>query len=351
MIYFIIVLIVSFAFSYVRERNLNISGAFVIVLSLIVLAGLRDVSVGRDTINYLHLYDNSYVSERIEPLFADLVMFCKSLNMSYNAFLSIVAALIYIPLFFFLKRWSVNIPLSLFVYISFSIFFFSNSFNILRNAISISFVLLFVGYFKNNFIKKAVIMALIAIGFHYSSVLAIILIIASKIIIGIKPRLAIILLSLSIIIGLTSSLYIDLFNSILMNAPLISNAVMDNYSKYLSDIAETSVNFNGIVMLIAPMSVISALSFLDRDVDKFFCVILFVGTVLGNIFVSVLYTYRLITFMTILVLIIIPQLYKSKKSYIRFAAKCITNFMAVYWVINLITEKNIQLMPYRFYFE
>lgn len=351
MLYFIILILLLLLYSFSRSRTGFRKVTIFVVVSMVLLAGFRDVSVGRDTMSYLTMYEAKWISGRIEPLFIVLIHICRSLGLSYHSFLLIVACLIYIPLYVFIRKWSCNLCLSMLVYMTFSVFFFANSFNVLRNAVSASFVLLCLSSLFEYNKKKAIVFGVIACGFHYSAIIALLIIYGSQIIRGIKPTFALILLAVSIVVGLNSSFHENLFASILQNMSFLTGDAVDNYSKYLSDITESELNGNGIIMLIVPLSLISSLSFFCDECDKRFRIILFIGTIFGNLFITVLYTYRITVYLTLTSLVVIPQLCKSNVKMIRVLSSGIILILAVYFIYNLVYNKCPNLLPYKFFFE
>lgn len=349
--YFLTILIISILYIFSRDKKQNLTAAFIIVVAMILLNGLRGLDVGRDTINYYMMYTNPSISERIEPLFRGLILTSRYFGLSYNCFLLIVAILIYAPLYRFIKNQSMNPCLSLLVYMVFSVFFMQNSYNVLRNAIAASFLLNGIAYLRTNNYKRSSLPILIAAGFHYSSIVVLPFLFMSKVMAKMKPNIAILLILISVFIGLSSTFYDNLFTSVLQQFYMFSGSVSDNYSIYLSEISETEVNTNGLIMLIAPMSLVSILSFLDKKVDVFYRMILFFGVFLGNLFVSVLYTYRLTVFMTLIVIIVIPQLVIKDKKDILLTTYGIVLAMTVYYIYMLSTGAANNIVPYKFYFE
>jgi len=349
--YFIFILLVASLFATTGKKRLNIWVSFILIILMILLNGLRGLDVGRDTMNYFTMYSYKGASERIEPLFSLLVTTLKMMGFSFNFFLCVTAFLIYIPLYGFIKKFSINPCLSLVVYLSFSVFFFQNSFNVIRNAIAASFLLWSIGYISESKYKKAIIPGLIAVGFHYSSLIAIPFLVLSRFTKGTKSIIAIPVLIASIIIGLSSAFYENALTTILQQVSFASGAAADNYLDYLSDIDEIEVNVNGIIMLMAPFSLISLLSFFTKRIDNTYRMVLFYGTVLSNLFVSVLYAYRLTLFMTLVTLVVIPQLCAGQNKIIKAISIMSVAVMAVYFIYSMISGTATNIIPYYFFFE
>lgn len=348
--YFLFILILSYIFAFSKNEKKNINAAFVVIIAMILLNGLRSLDVGRDTLNYYMMYSYTSISERIEPLFRYLIVTSRTLDLSFNAFLIIVALLIYLPLYGFIKRWSINPSMSLIVYMVFSVFFMQNSYNVLRNCIAASFLLWGIGYIKDNRYRPAILFCLLAVGFHYSAFFTFPLLILSHFSKNLKPRIVIPLLLGSIVVGLYTSFYDDLFTLALQHISIFSGGVAENYSNYLSEISEIEVNTNGVIMLIVPFSIVSLLSFMSEKIDKYLRMVLFYGVFLGNLFVNVLYTYRLTTFLTLTTIVIIPNLIKQDNKYIRISAISIVIAMTSYYIYSLWTGSANNIIPYNFCF-
>lgn len=350
MFFFLSILLLALLFSFNKSYSKNLGMSLIIVVIMVLLNGLRGLDVGQDTQNYYLMYANADMSGRIEPLFRILVLSLRWLGLSYNAFLCIVAFLIYFPIYGFIRKWSLNPCLSIVVYMTFSVFFFQNSFNVLRNAIAASFLLWGIGYLEDGKVKKAIVPSIIAVGFHYSTLIALPFIILAKYTKQVKGVIPLVLLGCSVVVGLSSTFYENTFTMLLQQLSLLDGDVSDNYSKYLSDIAETKVNANGIIMLMAPFTMISLLSFTSKKISKTFRMVFFYGTFLGNILVSVLYTYRLTLFMTLTALILIPQLCKESHPMVKLITYGVVVVMASYFIYGLINETTTNILPYHFCF-
>lgn len=334
-----------------NKSSANKQAAALILVFMVLLNGLRGMTVGQDTASYYLMFSSSSISDRIEPLFAALIAACRFLGLSYNAFLVIIAILIYAPLYYAFKTWSLNPCLSFLVYIVFSTFFFVNSFNVLRNAVASSLLFLAIGYWRVHDLKKSALLLLSSVGFHYSAIVVIPFLLLAKLSKNIKPTVAIVLILLSMIIGISFPFYENLLSSVFQQISGLSGAVMDNYSGYLGNVEESEANAKGVIMLVGPFSLLSVLSFLSKDTDKLWAILLFYGVIIGNLFVGVLYTYRLTVYLTMFSLLLVPQLVNRHNSLIRFVTLCLTFVMVAYFVYSLITGRTLNILPYKFYFE
>ena len=131
-IYFFVLLYWLLLFYTKKPTNKN-TDIFLAVLPLFIITGLKAVSVGSDTISYYNRYvgadymltaDNAVT----EPGYNWLgYFFHDMLGISFYAFDALMAAFICIVLAFFLKRYSSNLYLSLFLYMTIGLFSMSMS--------------------------------------------------------------------------------------------------------------------------------------------------------------------------------------------------------------------------------
>lgn len=152
-------------------------------IELITFASLRADSIGADTRVYLAALDYYKSLPHNTILTADLVypfdfeigyfMFtkiCAWLNFNHTAFLAIIAAIIYIPIFRFIEYNSEHSFISLMVYFAFG--FFGYSLGIFRQMIAISILLCGAGYIKEKKLRKYLIVVFFAVLFHTTAIIA-----------------------------------------------------------------------------------------------------------------------------------------------------------------------------------
>lgn len=156
---------VLFALSYVR-RGRNKWLFWGSIFFLILMAGLRDYSIGTDTMSYKEIFD--YLHQR-EPLWTGMNIVVKVLGGNYTDMLIVSSVLTMVPLGIAMRRSSVNPQYSLFFY--YGVFGYLNSYNGMRQFVAISFVMLAYTYYQKNKIK-CILLILIASGFHASAVIA-----------------------------------------------------------------------------------------------------------------------------------------------------------------------------------
>lgn len=166
--------------SWLKNKSIQI----ILICFLIFIAGFRSIDIGTDTENYYLFYyrilNNYQFISRYEPLFQLLNYFVVKLKLGFEWVTFLSSVLTIIPLYFAFNKSS-RFPLfSWFVYIAFCYYF--QSFNIMRQSIAMSWVLLAICYLDSNksfFDKKSnrktIIYTIIAILFHYTAVLVLLI--------------------------------------------------------------------------------------------------------------------------------------------------------------------------------
>lgn len=147
---------------------------------LFVLSAFRDISVGTDTRGYYMLFERlrhgiEIRQEFLWQLVNKAVLFFGG---DFETLLVISTLLVLIPLFFVVKKNSINPSFSIFLY--YTLYLYLPSLNITRQAIAISIVLLALTFLQNRRKLWFVGLVLIATGFHITAFLAIPLLFINK---------------------------------------------------------------------------------------------------------------------------------------------------------------------------
>lgn len=164
------ILIGCFVFSYLAEKLNTKYSRFVcrliVFLILTIPASLR-YHTGTDYASYTRIFFNTETLMKYEFLWKCLNNFTILLNLPVQFIFIFSAILIYYPICFKLKRK--NYCLSIILYII--LFYYFKSYNIIRQMISVSFVIWALIKFEYKQYIKALIIYLIAVGFHKSSII------------------------------------------------------------------------------------------------------------------------------------------------------------------------------------
>lgn len=159
-----------------RQRSIGRVLVFIPLISIIILVGLREYNVGTDTYNYynfLWLANEDFVFTN-DFMFSLLSLVLNSLGLTYTYFLSLVSFLFFYILYLSLRKisnfYSSNILFSFFVCLSF-FFYQSLSINVIRQGVSLVFILLAYSYFINKEDKLKVLVSIfLSLSFHATSI-------------------------------------------------------------------------------------------------------------------------------------------------------------------------------------
>lgn len=174
---------------------------FISALALILVFALRSDNVGIDTTNYHRIFEgiiyNSTDYDYIERGWFYLNLFVGAyLKLDFSFLLFIVALLIIIPIVYVAKKATWNPFLVLFLFHSLS--FYTTGFNIMRQTLAMSFVLLFYYFIIEKRYINAWLFLIIACFFHVSSIFAVVIFLPNYL----NRNVAILYLIITIFIGL-----------------------------------------------------------------------------------------------------------------------------------------------------
>lgn len=143
------------------------------IFFLICIAGLRTINVGTDTHAYKDIYGwiESGTGDFIEPGWYLLNVIVQLLGGNFNSLLLIAATLTLVPIGLVSSRYGKNPSLCLFFY--FSIFAYLQSFNIMRQMLAVSWVLLACTYLDRRLNFRFLIIIAVATTIHTSALIAV----------------------------------------------------------------------------------------------------------------------------------------------------------------------------------
>lgn len=169
---------------YVRpDRKL---WTILLMFPLFLLSALRSPLVGNDTIIYFRSYINiksyinnsnqgifSPVESRFEPGYVLLMKIFGTLDLDFLVFQIFLAAFIYFSIGRIIYKYSSNIAMSVFVFISLNMFF--QTMNISRQYIAIAILTYSINYIVNKKPLRFLLIVLMASLFHLSAVVFVII--------------------------------------------------------------------------------------------------------------------------------------------------------------------------------
>lgn len=199
---YILCFAISLLFAYIGEKCLKrkkkLVGIIMLIFSLLTvsaLAGLRSSNVGTDVENYplnqYWLYYNEKMNffsvirkTGIEPLFSLLVLISTIFeNFHFTLFFIELACAIPIYIYAYKIRENNSIVFIIFIFL---MTIYVMSFNLMRQSIAISLIILSTYYFKMKEYKKTFFIYIISVLFHYSAVVCIVIYFIMNIVINYK---------------------------------------------------------------------------------------------------------------------------------------------------------------------
>lgn len=163
-----IILVIAFLFLSIFKNNKYFLG--IASIFLVFLAGYRDWSVGTDTDNYYNIFHGVIVGGDLEFLFSYISDLVYDIDKDFGHFLLIMSILTICPVFYVVCKKSSNYMFSIFVYIS--LFFYFNSFNIIRQSIAVSFCLLAFYFLELKKYRFFILSVFIGFLFHKAAILS-----------------------------------------------------------------------------------------------------------------------------------------------------------------------------------
>ena len=230
------IIIGSFLFKKKKKSYL-----FIICILMSIIAVLRNILIGNDTLNYYRTFSsiveigNEYfLSSRLESGYLFLNLFFSYFSKDFNAFLITISLFINFSICYTIFKESKNPTLSLLLFIFLRLFF--NEMNIVRQYIAIAIVLFSLKYVKNRNLVKFILCILLASTFHTSAIAAILLyFLYGKLI---EKNMKIIIYVVSIILFL----FLDVFLNIITSK-------LGHYSSYI-DTYNNSYKLGNVLMFI-----------------------------------------------------------------------------------------------------
>lgn len=196
---FLIFSLVLLTYFYDKKWSLAIS-----IILLLIIGGLRDVSVGTDSKNYQSLFESygadvGSLHHANEPLYL-LVQFVSAISgWGYEGMQLISMSVMIFGLLFVLHKWSDNPLFSLLAYVL--LYFYFYSFNTMRQYMAVPFVLMSYYYLSLSKYKKYFLCLFIATMFHFTALISLVIWPLSKM--KIRKDILILILMYSFLIGLT----------------------------------------------------------------------------------------------------------------------------------------------------
>lgn len=259
---YITVLTLSCSFAYLAEKgntaSFRLCSRIALFLTLFIPASIR-YGVGADYYNYIGIFRNIDAAPQ-EIGWIALNKLISLLGLSEQFVFVFSAFLIYFPICFVIKRKDIFLAVLFYIVL----LFYFKSYNTLRQAIAVSFIICSVTNFEEKNILKTIFWLVLACMFHISAVLMFPLLILQSI--RIKRR------SLLIILTLLGVLFIVRYNVLTIALSLAEKAGF-RYARYANTLyAEKTTLGTGIgvlLRLVLPLlTIFMGSSITKRDTSK-----------------------------------------------------------------------------------
>lgn len=292
-------------------------------LFLIIVSSYRDYSVGDDTLNYFWIFINAKNMSYSQIFFEDSTVDFGYLI--YNKFLGYFsedpqivlifnAIIINVPILYYLYKNAKNLYFSLYLYIV--LYFYSDSLNIMRQFIVISFFLIAMEKLRQKKIFKYILIIIFASTIHASALILILV----PLLFYMKPTVL-----NSVILG---SL-ISIVTVILFVNPNIIYLFAGSYSRYLDTGWGSPAQIGGSYIIVIIQLVLYLLSVFiiyldspklsDENIQMIFVasIMMLISASLGLLRSNIPVVYRLIYYFSFFQVLLIPDianfLFREKK--------------------------------------
>jgi len=335
-------------YKYQRQASLAIT------IIMLLMVGLRDISVGTDTENYVSKFKENFLDSLYSDYLFNLVLWStKSITKSWNIFLLTIAIITYLPLYFIIRKESYNPSLSLLIFVIAPSIYFFETFNILRQSISIVFLLYVYYFFQKERYVETLAFLIVAILFHMSS-----LIILPFLLMKFTRLSFIVVLSMligSLLIGL-SGILTNLIDQFLVFDQLAAAAGWESLSKFSvygnADKSSSVLNVVGSLAHVLPLTVVCLLTY-PANKDHLYYKIFFAGVIVLNSLIFFKYAERLISGVTILQIFLVPRSYLFGSKLMRLIISLFIILLALFFIYQMYRasiNRSSDMIPYRFYF-
>lgn len=257
MIYAIIIgllLLLIVRFDIKGKANVKASKAwkvwYYIVLIIMIALPVLSYEMGSDIQRYAEQYEYNvkpiyiftFEDFRYEPIFCIMESLFKTIGLKWFVVYAIIIGFVNSAIFIFGKRYVKNF--FLFVLLYFLLHFYEMNFEPIRQSIAMGIFLLSIHHLEENKKVKYLVCILVAIGFHISSVFALIL----PFVKGVRfNRWSYLAIFFVFVIGNIVNRH---FSDVVMLTSLIGSE--EYYGQYLqSDFVNHQLNVNGIIKLVA----------------------------------------------------------------------------------------------------
>lgn len=334
--------IISFVLKLTKisKQKLNTIVIWLSFIEMLLIASLRNVTVGTDTINYKdtfitisHLPWKDIFSVHLEPGF---VVYCKTLGLfTTNPIILFAVSETFILLSYclFIKNYSKDITLSILLFIGMTFFF--HSMNILRQMMAMAIATYSIKYIENSKFLNFLIINFIAITFHFTAIIMLLLY-------PLKNFKLSFLNALFILFGcfiITQTI----------GQQILQNAISTVYVNYTLDSSFQGGLSMLLFLVIVTFSGFFILNNNDKE-NKIICTMMLLACCLQFLALDLSLFARVVQYMSIAMIIYIPNvIYQIKNTNVKILIKsgCFLFILAYYLIIGLSVDLD-GVVPYVF---
>lgn len=313
------------------------------VVLLMSLSMFRDVSVGKDTYNYVDLYQrSSFELLRYEPGFILLMRICKKISTNPHFFLCLTSIFIFYAFGKTIWRYS-RMP-SLSLYIIYCYVFFNFALSGLRESLAIAIILLSFPYLLNRKYIKFVLGVIIATSMHVTACVFVFTIFLVRLDVSKKNMMLLLI---------TSIVLQSLFNFMLNYALLIVPAYKSYMGgEYFGDTRLASILDLGVLFLIVLFSLYYHNKEYIVEFDDIFVLLVCFATAIMIISLKFNLLSRLALYYSFFIAILLPNVLSKSKGLVKsFLTSIIVAVFTLYNVTILLFRPEWNAtFPYKFYF-
>ncbi len=341
-IYVLIFILVVTSFLLQLKREFKCI-SIILLLFMCVTCALRPPTAGADTYTYLQIYGNPNALENNKSEF----IFYWIVKLIYNAELPIwisqivMATFIYSTFGYVILKISQKPSLSLLIFVISINTYFTESFNITRQCIATGFLLICWDQLNRGNIKKALILFIVATGFHLSS-----LVYFPFAFLAYQWKFSKTFLLFSLLSGLVFAFIFSSVGLITETISKLGNFEFEKYASYATYQLEQSRTKFGLISDLIPISVLSFYAFCNLK-KQFLIRLLCLGVLFLDI-VSIMPTAYRMSYGLISIEILIYPLCFLKKSREKWILYMLIMYLIALWSYNIPNMETAKLLPYDF---
>lgn len=315
---------------FIKLKRYNRALYTFLFILLVIISGCRAYSVGTDTSNYL----NMFLGREVYSFSAVEISwyFLMEILPSYRIVLLISSILILFPIFYVSKRESINPYHSILLFVL--LYYYCYSFNITRQFVANSMLMLSFYFFIRKHSFKAILFAIFAVTFHLSALIPLLFFPLTKI--KYNYKLFILLILVTYVIGLS--------NLVPQIIPYLTWGPLNTYDIYIENLQiESSFSISRLLLNFLVIIQIVLLKYKS----PYFNLVL-IGCILTNLLSFSSVAGRLFHFFLMAQIIIIPNIpidcIKKYNKLLHIACQIYAWAIFIYLLYNNVGE----ITPYSF---